>query len=247
MHRLAITALFAALMLSVSATAQTHTTLAQTVTSACQVQNAEPDPTCTPGAVFDVTADQVCTPGYATSVRDVTVSEKQQVYAEYGLSYPQPTGAYEADHLIPLELGGSNDIANLWPEAADPRPGFHEKDGLENWLHDQVCSGAMDLTDAQQAIATDWLSAWEAAGSPTANTITLLPPSDSGTSSATAPAPSSAGDGHTYYASTASNASTIYCDTDPDWQRLSPRNLVSFPSLDAAMAALPGYHLHRPC
>lgn len=54
-------------------------------------------------------------------------------------------------------------------------------------------------------------------------------------------------DGHTYYASTASNASTIYCDDDPDWQRLSPRNLVSFSSLAAAMTALPGYHLHRPC
>jgi hypothetical protein len=31
------------------------------------------------------------------------------------------------------------------------------------------------------------------------------------------------------------------------WQNLSPRNLVSFPILDAAMAALPGYHLHRRC
>ena len=213
----------------------------------CQVQSAEPDSTCTPGAVFVVTDDQVCTPGYATSVRDVAVSEKQQVYAEYGLSYPQLTGAYEVDHLIPLELGGSNDFANLWPEAADPRPGFHEKDGLENWLHDQACTGAMAMTDAQQAIATDWVGAWEAAGSPAANKITVLPTSGSGTVSSTAPAPPIGVGGHTFYASTASNASTIYCDTDPGWQRLSVRNLVSFPSPDAAMAALPGYHWHQPC
>jgi hypothetical protein len=24
--------------------------------------------------------------------------------------------AYELDHLIPLELGGSNDLRNLWPQ-----------------------------------------------------------------------------------------------------------------------------------
>ena len=67
------------------------------------------------------------------------------------------------------------------------------------------------------------------------------------------PAPAVA-DGHTYYASTyhtgagaSFNAHTIYCDTDPGWKRLSPANLASFPSLDAAMAALPGYLLHRPC
>ncbi len=40
----------------------------------------------------------------------------------------------EVDHLTPLEdltpleVGGSNDLANQWPEAAEPRPGFHEKD-----------------------------------------------------------------------------------------------------------------------
>ena len=31
-----------------------------------------------------------------------------------------------------LELGGSNDIKNLWPEAALPTPGFHEKDAVED-------------------------------------------------------------------------------------------------------------------
>jgi hypothetical protein len=54
-------------------------------------------------------------------------------------------------------------------------------------------------------------------------------------------------DGHTYYASKASNATTIYCDTDPDWKTLSPANLLNFSSLEAAMAALPAYHLHQPC
>ncbi len=132
----------------------------RTKTSGCVVVGGLPDRACTPGAIFpDVTRDQVCQPGYAKSVRDVPASEKAEVYAEYGIK-KHPPGSYEVDHLVSLELGGSNDIANLWPEAANPRPGFHEKDQVENYLHEQVCSGAMSLQEAQQAIATDWLAVY---------------------------------------------------------------------------------------
>jgi quercetin dioxygenase-like cupin family protein len=64
------------------------------------------------------------------------------VYAEYGIA-ERSLGDYEVDHLVPLELGGSNDVANLWPEAAAPPPGFHEKDLVENSLHDRVCAGSI--------------------------------------------------------------------------------------------------------
>lgn len=137
-----------------------HTSLAYAATDAqCQSQLPYPDATCTPGAVFNVTADQVCTPGYASSVRNVPQSEKNQVYAEYGIT-SHTSGQYEVDHFIPLELGGSNDISNLWPEPASPTPGFHQKDKVENYLHDQVCSGAISLSDAQHAIASDWVAVY---------------------------------------------------------------------------------------
>jgi hypothetical protein len=106
-----------------------------------------------------VTVAQICVPGYAKSVRNVTTAEKDAVYAEYGIASRAP-GQYEVDHLISLELGGSNDIANLWPEPADPRPGFHEKDRVENALHDRVCAGSISLADAQRQIATNWLALW---------------------------------------------------------------------------------------
>ncbi len=92
-------------------------------------------------------------------MRNVPTSEKNQVYAEYGITH-HSTGQYEVDHLVSLELGGSNDIANLWPEAASPKPGFHEKDKVENYLHAQVCSGAMSLKEAQIKIATNWLDVY---------------------------------------------------------------------------------------
>jgi len=65
--------------------------------------------------------------GYSKSARNVSAKTKNKCTRSNGLSYPQKTGSYEADHFIPLEIGGSNDIANLFPEAAEPAPGFHEK------------------------------------------------------------------------------------------------------------------------
>ncbi len=119
-----------------------------------------PNAALTPGDVLpEATTAQICTPGYARRVRDVAAEEKRRVYAEYGVTNRSP-GEYEVDHLVPLELGGSNDIKNVWPEPAAPKPGFHEKDELETKLHDLVCSGGLDLQSAQHAIASDWLAAY---------------------------------------------------------------------------------------
>ena len=90
-------------------------------------------------------------------VRNVLREQYVQVYASYGIPYPEPSGTYELDHLVPLELGGDNSNRNLWPEAAAPVPGFHQKDMLENYLHDAVCGGRMALADAQAGIASDWI------------------------------------------------------------------------------------------
>jgi len=133
----------------------------RTKTAGCAVDGPFPDSACTPGDVFpQATKAAICASGYSRSVRDVPAQEKDAVYAAYGIASHTP-GQYEVDHLVSLELGGSNDISNLWPEAAAPKPGFHEKDEVENALHDQVCSGQIDLPTAQREIATDWLSVYD--------------------------------------------------------------------------------------
>jgi hypothetical protein len=122
----------------------------------------------TPGAVIpgvDVAA--ICRPGYAHSVRNVSPREKSEVYAAYGITKHTP-GQYEIDHLISLELGGSNDPKNLWPEPYNSAAGAHQKDGLENYMHRQVCSGKLALDKAQTQMATDWYGAWLQAGRPSA-------------------------------------------------------------------------------
>jgi len=132
----------------------------QTKTSGCVATSGLPDSGCTPGAIFpDATKDKICVSGYSSSVRNVPASVKDMAYAEYGIA-SHTTGEYEVDHLVSLELGGSNDISNLWPELSQPTPGFHQKDTLENYLHDQVCNGSLALADAQREIATNWLDAY---------------------------------------------------------------------------------------
>ena len=127
-----------------------------------------PDPAKTPGATFPVTAADVCTSGYSSGVRNVTTEEKKQVYAEYGLLDANgnwPSGKYEVDHFTSLELAGSNDITNLWPEPyvtpdAPGQIGAHQKDAVENQLHAQVCAHLITLQQAQDAIRNDWYAVY---------------------------------------------------------------------------------------
>jgi hypothetical protein len=133
-----------------------------TKTSGCHVRGRLPDPGCTPGTRYRrVGKARVCTPGYAESVRNVPQSRKDAVYLAYGMRRHFNGRNGELDHLVSLELGGTNAKANLFPEAALPAPGSHEKDRLENRLHDLVCSGQISLRRAQREIATNWVKAYK--------------------------------------------------------------------------------------
>ena len=119
-----------------------------------------PDPKLSPGDVLTSDPKIVCVSGYTKTVRNVPQALKEQVYREYGITSRQ-SGEYEIDHLISLELGGSNSIRNLFPESFKTMPlNAHVKDALENRLHDLACSGKITLAEAQQAIASNWTAAY---------------------------------------------------------------------------------------
>lgn len=119
-----------------------------------------PDSARTPGATLEVTATDICVPGYSKKVRNVPAAVKRQVYASYGIVRHAP-GDYEVDHLISLELGGSNSIRNLWPQSYRTHPwNARVKDALENELHRRVCAGTLDLATAQRVIASNWVSGY---------------------------------------------------------------------------------------
>jgi hypothetical protein len=115
-----------------------------------------PDPICTPGAVDPtMTKAKLCAPGFSTinyrpSSAQTNRAKFQIVLPAYDLS---DSFQGELDHLIPLEIGGANDLSNLWPEAGKiPNP----KDKIENELRRDVCAGTISLAEAQADIAQDW-------------------------------------------------------------------------------------------
>lgn len=121
-----------------------------------------PDRRCTPGAIDPAVTQgtiwsTICRSGYTENVRP---PESQTESFKFGQAYPAygiPSGtAAELDHLVPLELGGANDAANLWPEAGPiPNP----KDSVEDTLNHAVCDGRIGLARAQRAIASNWETA----------------------------------------------------------------------------------------
>jgi len=129
-----------------------------------------PNPAWQPGAVNpDVTQDNIqqtiCVSGYTKTIRppvSYTDPLKKQQIAQYGYSDTN-LADYEEDHLIGLENGGSpTDPKNLWPQPRNTTPwNASTKDTLENTLHQMVCSGQITLTEAQQAMATDWVAAYQ--------------------------------------------------------------------------------------
>jgi len=128
--------------------------------SGCTANTTLQDVSCTPGDIFPkATKEQICTPGYASSVRNVSQTLKRKLYSQYGLNQRLP-GQYVIDHLVPLQLGGSNDASNLWPERTAPPLGSYEKDRVETYLHDEVCDGHIALQQAQIEIAVDWIAVY---------------------------------------------------------------------------------------
>jgi hypothetical protein len=127
----------------------------RTRTAGCAL-GIEPDRACSPGAYEGTrTAAVLCDKAFHTGdVRAVSDGLKHEVEVEYGLEPKRYGNTLEIDHIISLELGGSNDIANLYPELA---PGYHVKDVLENRLHALVCAGKMTLHSAQSHLAANWV------------------------------------------------------------------------------------------
>ena len=102
----------------------------------------------------------ICVSGWTATARPpegFTEPLKLQQIAAEGL--PGPASAYEEDHRMPLELGGSPaDPENLSPEAL---AGAHSKDTAENAARAEVCGGA-DLLTVQAAFVVAWLAPYPA-------------------------------------------------------------------------------------
>ena len=119
----------------------------------CNSSDGLPDHSCTPGRVRTTSVESICHGGSTKKYRppsSYTNKLKAEQIAEYGYKDTNPKD-YEEDHLISIEIGGDgSDQKNLWPEAHAGEYGSYSKDQVENWLHNQICSGAMSPEEAQK-------------------------------------------------------------------------------------------------
>ena len=121
-----------------------------------------PDPALTPGMADPALTDEVIrSPGFTTKkYRDVPESLKKQVYARYGMKPDQAPCPCEVDHDVSLELGGSNDIGNLFPQPYTGEWNAHDKDRLEDELGRLLKQGKITGDQARAEIVGDWTVAY---------------------------------------------------------------------------------------
>jgi hypothetical protein len=129
-----------------------------------------PNPQITPGAIDPMVTQQnlqstVCVKGYTATVRPdkrVTNRLKREQIRQYRYSDTDPRN-YEQDHLIPLSIGGNpSDPRNMWPQPREGAWGADEKNDLEFIAYRLVCSGQLNLQEAQRRIAANWIEAYQA-------------------------------------------------------------------------------------
>ena len=121
---------------------------------------SSPDAALTPGATLISTRQKVCA---QANIKNKSVSRalQRKVFEEYGIPGADPR-AYEVDYLVTPALGGADDIRNLWPHSYSATVwNAQVKDELEDRLHDLVCGGNLELSEAQQEIAQNWIAAYK--------------------------------------------------------------------------------------
>jgi len=108
-----------------------------------------PNPRLTPGLARSLGKQQICTTKWGLDHRFVTQKMKKQICLAYGIKSGCPGPEWALDHLIPRELGGADDIKNIWPQhIVEAR----QKDKIENELHREFCAGSITLEQAQQRV-----------------------------------------------------------------------------------------------
>ena len=118
-----------------------------------------PDSSLTPGAAILASRSTVCAQAN-TKNKTVSVALQRKVFQEYGIADAKPQ-AYEVDYLVTPALGGADDIRNLWPHSYSATSwNAQVKDELEDRLREMVCDGSLDLAEAQQEIAKNWIAAY---------------------------------------------------------------------------------------
>ncbi|MBI3793836.1 MAG: HNH endonuclease [Nitrospinae bacterium] len=120
-----------------------------------------PDSKLTPGSVdASATTETLCAITQFKAINAVDPAMEAEVFKRYEMNPKRWPCPCEVDHFIPLELGGSGDLDNLWPQPYHTDVGARMKDSVEKRLHRELCAGSVSLERAQEIIKDDWYACY---------------------------------------------------------------------------------------
>jgi len=120
-----------------------------------------PNRVLTPGDIASTDVDVICQKDYPAKSRRVSNSLREKVYTLHKVQKSQCRGDCKIDHLVPLAIGGSNDIKNLWAHEYGADYSVHEKTRLEVLMRKKVCTEGMPIQQAQACFVWDWTQCYE--------------------------------------------------------------------------------------
>jgi hypothetical protein len=119
---------------------------------------SEPNPRLTPGSVVNTNTTSVCAMSPRGARNRISWLTGQQVFTAYGHA-PGTQHKYILNYLVPLDLGGGTDTANIWP-ASLRGTGFFQKVQTDHVLRALVCRRTLSLAQAQRDEESNWYAAW---------------------------------------------------------------------------------------
>jgi len=121
-----------------------------------------PNPNLTPGDSKPIPYADMCPAKEEDKDPPVSDATVRSVFKEYGISMRTKQNKFQVDYLISPQLGGTNQIRNLWPQPYEATIwNARVKDALEDRLHMMVCDGKIGLSEAQRVLAADWIGAYK--------------------------------------------------------------------------------------
>lgn len=129
--------------------------------SNAEMEASLPNHALTPGMTHTVNLEDVCSDSDEDLDPAVPPQRREAVFREYGISPDRSAEEFQVDYLISPQLGGTDDVRNLWPQSYKETTWNAEaKDALERHLYQLVCERKISLAEAQHDIATNWITAY---------------------------------------------------------------------------------------
>jgi len=82
-----------------------------------------------------------------------SIVDVRKAYSNYGVLLNDKN--YKLDFLIPISLGGTNSVKNMWPQTYKQ---WLAKNKIENDILFDICNGKISFKEAQELLAKDWTS-----------------------------------------------------------------------------------------